>query len=62
LVETIDIHYRPKSYFGPRRLEAYLISQVKGAAVRERLEKLFAEGNYDELKNLLGKEGCPNLH
>jgi hypothetical protein len=25
-----------KSYFGPQRLEAYLISQVKGAAVREK--------------------------
>ena len=59
MTETIDIHYRPKSYFGPQRREAYLISQVKGAAVRERLEKLFAEGRHDELKNLLGKEGVP---
>jgi hypothetical protein len=59
MTQTIDIHYRPESYFGPRRLEAYLISQVKGAVVRERLKKLLAEGNYDELKNLLGKEGVP---
>lgn len=59
MTETIDIHYRPKSYFGPQRLEAYLISQVKGAAARETLEKLVAEGSHDELKNLLGKEGVP---
>jgi hypothetical protein len=32
---------------------------VKGAAVRQKLEKLFAEGRHDELKSLLGKEGMP---
>jgi hypothetical protein len=59
MTEAIDIHYRPKSYFNPQRLEAYLISQVKGAAVRKKLEKLLAEGRHDELKSLLGKEGVP---
>ena len=38
MTETIYIHYRPKSYFGPQGLEAHLMSQVKGAVVRERLE------------------------
>ncbi len=45
MAEAIDLNYRPKSYFGPQRLESYLISQVKGAVVREKLERLFAQVN-----------------
>jgi hypothetical protein len=59
MTSTIDINYRPKSYFGPQRLEAYLIAQVKSAVVREKLERLFSEGLHDELQNLLAKEGVP---
>jgi hypothetical protein len=55
--ETLDLNYRPKSYFGPQRVEEYLISQVKGAVVRKKLEKLLFEGRHDELRALLGKEG-----
>jgi hypothetical protein len=58
--ETLDLNYRPKSYFGPQRLAEYLISQVKGAVVREKLEKLLFEGRHDELRALLGKEGVSN--
>jgi hypothetical protein len=59
MTEIIDINYRPKSYFRPQKLEAYLISQIKGAVVREKMEKLLAEGRHDELQHLLGKEGVP---
>ena len=31
MAEVIDLSFRSKSYFGPRRLEKYLISKVKGA-------------------------------
>ena len=54
---SINIDHKPKSYFGPRRPEEYLISQVKGAVVRERLETLFNEGRFDEVTALLGEHG-----
>jgi hypothetical protein len=50
MAESIDINYRPKFYFGPQRLERYLISQVKGAVIRDKLDKLFADGRHDELR------------
>jgi hypothetical protein len=37
----IDLDFRPASYFGPKRLEDYLLSQVKGAAIRRKLRALF---------------------
>ena len=57
--EEIDVNFRPKTYFRPQKLERYLISQVKGAVVRDRLERLLAEGRHDELQNILGEEGVP---
>lgn len=57
MADSIDLDHKPKSYFGPRRLEEYLISQVKGAVVRERLETLFNEGRHDEVAVLLGEHG-----
>ena len=47
--EEINVNFRPKTYFQPQKLERYLISQVKGAVVRDRLERLLAEGRHDEL-------------
>jgi hypothetical protein len=60
MADAINLDYKPKSYFGPRRLEEYLISQVKGAVVRERLETLFNEGLYGEVAVLLGEHGVSN--
>ena len=57
--EEINVDFRPKTYFRPQKLERYLISQVKGAVVRDRLERLLAEGRHDELEKILGKEGVP---
>jgi hypothetical protein len=54
---AIDLEYRPKSYFGPQRLEQYLISTIKGAVVREKLENLFKEGRHNEVASLLGERG-----
>jgi hypothetical protein len=54
---SIDINYRPKSYFGPQGLESFLISKVKGAVIRDKLEKLFVEGRHDEIQSILGAEG-----
>ena len=57
--EEIDVSFRPKTYFRPQKLEMYLISQVKSAVVRGKLERLLSEGRHDELQNILGKEGIP---
>ena len=57
MAEDIDLNFRPKSYFGPRRLEQYLISKVKGAVVKARLEALSEEGRHAEVASLLGDEG-----
>ena len=53
----IDLSFRPKSYFGPQRLEEYLISKVKGAVLKARLEALSKEGRHQEVASFLGEEG-----
>ena len=55
--EGIDLSFRPKSFFGPQRLQEYLISKVKGAVLKARLEALSKEGRHDEVASLLGEEG-----
>jgi hypothetical protein len=55
--DVINLHFRPESYFGPERLEKYLLSQVKGAVIRKRLQALFKEGRHSEARELLGVRG-----
>ena len=57
MAEGIDVSFRPKSFFGPQRLEKHLISKVKGAVIKARLEALSKEGRHDEVATLLGEEG-----
>jgi hypothetical protein len=59
MLKEIDTNFRPKTYFRPQKLDVYLISQVKSAVVRDRLERLLAGGRHDELQHILGKEGVP---
>jgi hypothetical protein len=49
--------FRPSRYFGPKPLNAYLLSKVKNAVLRENLKQLDAEGRHDEVKALLGSSG-----
>jgi len=49
----INLEYRPKSYFGPEKLEKYLLSKVKGAVLRRKLKILFDEGRHSELRQLV---------
>ncbi len=53
----IDLGYRPATYFRPQPLERYLLSQVKGAVLRRRLQALFDAGRHDEVRALLGANG-----
>ena len=56
-MNDIDLDFRPDSYFRPHRLEEYLLSKVKGAVLKGKLQALFAEGRHDEVEQLLGTEG-----
>lgn len=53
---NIDLDFRPRTYFGPQKLERHLLSKVKGAVVRKKLQALFAEGRHAEVKDLLTTE------
>ena len=53
----IDLGYRPATYFRPQHLERYLLSQVKGAVLRRRLQELVDAGRHDEVRALLGANG-----
>jgi len=54
---SVDVNFRPKTYFGPESLEQYLISKVKGSVVRKKLKTLFKEGRHSEIEALLGEKG-----
>lgn len=53
---NIDLAFRPDTYFRPQKLEKHLLSKVKGAVVRKRLQALFAEGRHAEVHELLTTE------
>lgn len=54
---AIDLEYRPTTYFRPERLERFLISRIKGAVLRKRLQALFDAGEHDKVRTLLIAEG-----
>jgi hypothetical protein len=54
--DQIDLQFRPKTYFGPQRLERYLLSTVKGAVLRKRLTALFEAGRHEEVQQLVGDD------
>jgi hypothetical protein len=49
----IDLGYRPRTYFGPEKLEKYLLSKVKGAMLRKKLRAFFEEGRHEEVRHLV---------
>jgi len=55
--DEIDLNFRPSSYFGPQRLEEYLLSQVKGGVLKRKLQTLFKEGRHSEAKALVDSGG-----
>jgi len=59
MTETIDLEYRPASYFRPQALEEYVLSRVKGAVVKAHLRELLASDRHDEVARLLREEGVP---
>ena len=55
--DEIDLDYRPDTYFRPQKLERYLLSKVKGAVLRKKLQALFDAGRHAEVRSLLSAEG-----
>ena len=55
--ETIDLDFRPASYFRPQPLEDYRLAQVKSALVRAHLRELLASERHDEVARILREEG-----
>lgn len=53
----IDLGYRPDTYFRPQKLERYLLSKVRGAVLRQKLQALFDAGRHAEVRTLLTAEG-----
>jgi hypothetical protein len=57
--DHIDLDYRPTAYFGPQRLEEWVLSRVKGAALKTALRKLLASEQHEEVARLLRRHGVP---
>lgn len=50
MTDEIDLDYRPDTYFRPQNLERYLLSRIKGAVLRKKLQALFAAGRRAEVR------------
>lgn len=57
--KEINLHFRPKSYFRPEKLEKYLLSKVKGEVPRKELGDLFEAGQHDDVLRLVGNPSFP---
>lgn len=55
----IDLHARPRTYFRPQPLERHLLSKVKGAVLRRRLQALLDAGGHAEVRSLLAAANIP---
>jgi hypothetical protein len=58
---SIDRDFRPTTYFRPQKLEAFLLTRVKGAVMRNRLKMLFEQGLHQEASRLVSEAtGAPD--
>jgi hypothetical protein len=49
----VNPELRPKAYFGPRKLEEHLLSNVPGGVVRNRMREMFSAGQDREAQELI---------
>lgn len=54
-IASIDLAFRPKSYFWPMALEKHLLSHIKGARRRAALQAFIAAGELDQIPDYLAK-------
>ncbi len=52
---SVNLKFRPKTYFGAKRLETYLLSRVKGAAVRKQLRQLLDQSEPSQRAQILAQ-------
>lgn len=53
--ETVDLSFRPRSYFWPVGLEVQLLTHIKGSARRAAVQRLIDAGQMDQIPALLSK-------
>ena len=53
----VNPEFRPKAYFGPRKLEEHLLSNVSGGVVRDRMREMFSAGQDREAQALIDEIG-----
>lgn len=54
---SVDLGFRPTTYFAPQPLESHLIGRVRNEALRTRLLDLLAAGRRAEVREMLGAAG-----
>lgn len=52
---SIDLSFRPSSYFWPMGLEKHLLARIKGAERKAALRALIEAGRVDEIPDLLAR-------
>jgi hypothetical protein len=60
--DELDLDFRPETYFRPQRLEDFLLSKVKGVAVKECLHAMRSGGGQDEVDELLRAGSVSDRH
>ncbi len=56
---SINLDFRPETYFWPLNLETHLLSHIKGAKRREILKAAVARNEIDEVWELIGRSELP---
>lgn len=61
-MEKLNLNFRPKTYFSPKNLTQYSISEIKNEAAKSRLRQLYYEEKYDEVDELLATYDEKNMN
>ena len=51
--KEMNPEFRPKAYFGPRKLEEHLLSNVPSGVVRSRMREMISAGQENEAQELI---------
>jgi hypothetical protein len=60
--DELDLDFRPETYFRPQQLEDFLLSKVKGVAVKECLHAMRSGGGQDEVDEILRTGSVSDRH
>jgi hypothetical protein len=54
---SIDLNFRPPSYFWPMGLETHLLSRIKGVERKAALKRLIDSGRLEDIPAFLAQSG-----